>query len=385
MDRRSFLARCGASAAGGCILPRASALAFMEAALTGASVGRGEVISFEDELRDRRRPRERLYGHGLDGRYRVDLSTLSEDSLVLPNDRFYVRTRAPENLDDREPWQVRIVGEGGKDTHLGVETFREWSAPQGVHLMECSGNGLGGLISAAEWSGAPAMRALDEIELTRGAGRFLIGGVDPPAPAKSRQHEHGCSWVFTRKQLAQTGAFFATEMNGAVLPRDHGRPLRLVVPGWYGCTCVKWISEIRAVGEDEPATAQMREFAGRTLQNGVPALARDYAPAAIDLCAMPIRVEKRTTPDGAVYDVYGVIWGGERTIDRLLIRFGDDGEAVPIHNFEHETNRTWSLWRHTWSPPHSGRYTIDFEIEDPDIRARKLRRGVYRRAIVVER
>ena len=41
-------------------------------------------------------------------------------------------------------------------------------------------------------------------------------------------------------------------MNGAPLPRDHGLPVRLLMPGWYGCTCIKWVDEIRFVDETSP-------------------------------------------------------------------------------------------------------------------------------------
>ena len=62
------------------------------------------------------------------------------------------------------------------------------------------------------------------------------------------------------------------------LTPDHGAPVRLVVPNWYGCACIKWVTHVEMVPDDEPATTQMREFAARTHQNGVPARARDYQP-----------------------------------------------------------------------------------------------------------
>ena len=88
---------------------------------------------------------------------------------------------------------------------------------------------------------------------------------------------------------AATGAFLATQMNGADLPRDHGFPVRLVVPNWYGCTCIKWVSQIDIVADDEPSTTQMREFAARTHQDGMPDLARDFQSPVIDLAGADLR------------------------------------------------------------------------------------------------
>src|SRR5204862_7518096 len=104
-------------------------------------------------------------------------------------------------------------------------------------------------------------------------------------------------------------ALLATGMNGAPLPPDHGFPVRLIVPGWYGCACIKWIDRIDLVAADAPATTQMREFARRTHQNGEPALAREFTPAVIDQAAMPVRVEKWLADGRIAYRVIGVMWG----------------------------------------------------------------------------
>ena len=93
-------------------------------------------------------------------------------------------------------------------------------------------------------------------------------------------------------ELKASKAFLATEMNGESLTRDHGAPVRLVVPGWYGCVCIKWVDEVTLLGEGAATTSQMREFASRTMQQGVPELVKDYRPAFIEQAAMPIRVEK---------------------------------------------------------------------------------------------
>ncbi len=112
-------------------------------------------------------------------------------------------------------------------------------------------------------------------------------------------------------------------MNGAALTADHGAPIRLVVPNYYGCSCIKWVSRIDWVADDEPATSQMMEFSARTHQNGVPRLARDYEPPVIDLAALPIRVEQWVvTRDGRER----VVVSGRRSA------LGRDGSPRASHN-----------------------------------------------------
>ena len=260
--------------------------------------------------------------------------------------------------------------------------------PQGTVLLECSGNGRRrafGLLSAAEWSGVPLAEVLERAQVLDSATRVLISGVDRHSNVAERSA--GASWVFTFDQLAATGAFLATRMNGAPLPPDHGAPVRLVMPGWYGCTMAKWVEEIRLVGDEEPATAQMKEFAGRTHQDGVPELACDYRPGEMDQTGMPVRIEQWRVDGGSrpglEYRVVGVMWGGDRQTDAFSIRFGDDTPCEPIEAYAQTTNRTWTLWSHTWRPSRPGTYRITLNVDDPAIRTRRLDRGYYARTVEI--
>ena len=79
------------------------------------------------------------------------------------------------------------------------------------------------------------------------------GAVDVVFSALDRGVEGGVEQRYERSlPLAEalgSGAVLAYEMNGAPLPPQHGFPLRLVVPGWYGMTNVKWLTEITVVEE----------------------------------------------------------------------------------------------------------------------------------------
>lgn len=154
------------------------------------------------------------------------------------------------------------------------------------------------------------------------------------------------------------------------------------MPNWYGCTCIKWVDAITVVDDGAPATSQMREFASRTHQDGVPALARDYQPATIDQAAMPVRVEKWRGARGIVYRVVGIMWGGDRVTDKLSIRFGPGRPYVRVDLCpKQSTNQTWTIWSHAWRPGKAGPYAIALAIDDPSNRARRLAAGFYQRTI----
>jgi DMSO/TMAO reductase YedYZ molybdopterin-dependent catalytic subunit len=325
---------------------------------------------------------------GWDGRLYTDLSLVDRDRLITPNDEFYVRTRYPERADlEPRPWTLRVSGLT-EAPDLVLDDLLRHERAMGVHVLECSGNSRGshfGLMSAAEWEGIPIAAVLDALGPLPAGAQILIGGFDDHSTPSANGHSTpGASWVFTPEQLLEAGAFLGTRLNGEPLPLDHGFPARLYVPGWYGCACIKWVDHIEVVPPDAPATSQMREFASRTHQDGVPALARDYAAAQMHQAAMATRVERWTVDGERIYRVLGILWGGGRTTDGLSIRFDPDEAFVPVDVCPPmEGNETWTVWSHAWRPGRDGEHAIRCALEDPEIPTRRLDVGYYDRLITV--
>jgi DMSO/TMAO reductase YedYZ molybdopterin-dependent catalytic subunit len=322
---------------------------------------------------------------GLDGRLFTDLSEVGPDHPTIPNEKFYLRTRASSLLDNHQPWLITVTGNVQKRRTINTATMQKLSQPSGLHLMECSGNVRAahfGMLSVADWSGAPISKIFDLAGIQGASRRVLISGFDDyPEPSETSQP--GASWIFTVDELAAAKAFLAITMNGEDLSRDHGAPVRLVVPGWYGCTCIKWVNEIRLVEDDTPATSQMREFAGRTMQVGVPELAKEYLPALIEQAAMPVRIEKWSVEGKIRYRVGGIAWGGSRQCGGLEIRFNGDERFVRVDNFQQTSNEPWSFWSHAWAPTKRGIYDLQLRPTDDSIPARRLQKGYYVRSVEI--
>ena len=337
-------------------------------------------------------------GGGLDARLVTDLSLLEPDRLITPNALAYIRTECPPAAAAHQrPWTIKTSGlveaaarGQGVDVRQGTLTLDELTRAarrMGPHLFECSGNNNPanfGLMSVAEWDGVPLTAVVSRVPSSSRATGVLVSGVDHDGQ-RSADSIPGASWIFPLSSLDRLGAFIAVRMNGEPVPLDHGRPLRLVVPGWYGCAWIKWVNEVRLVGPDEPATSQMREFAGRTHQTRRHDLAREYAPAEIQTAATPVRVEKRRGPAGLEYRIVGIVWGGTKPVDRLEIRFGAADAWRPLSICPVPRTRVvWALWEYRWKPETTGLYSIGLRVPDTSVPQRRLDSDYYVRQVRIE-
>lgn len=338
------------------------------------------VVPFSDESNV---PMGQPLGSELDGRLFTDLSTLSPENSIIPTADFYIRTRTSRLLDTSKPWSIQLGGLVERPVRIALQDLEKMGRSMGVRLMECAGNFRGvhfGMLSVAEWEGVPLTEVLRTEKVQPSGARVLVSGFDQYL-GESRSSIPGASWIFTFDQLQTSRAFLATKMNGRPLTPDHGAPVRLLVPGWYGCACIKWVNEISFVADDAPATSQMQEYAARTMQNGMPALAKDYTPAGIDFAAMPIRIEKWSVQGKTKFRVVGIQWGGSRPIDGLEIQFNPEDAFQGVEDFRVSTSDLWNFWTHSWTPQRSGRYLIRLRLKDARIVARRLSSGYYMRSV----
>jgi DMSO/TMAO reductase YedYZ molybdopterin-dependent catalytic subunit len=338
----------------------------------------GRLVGIVPFLDEGSPPLDTPVGEELDGRQYAGLSHLDARRLVMPPRLLYIRTRSSRLLPAAKPWKIRFASRS-RTRDVSFDDLREQYLPRGPQLMECAGNNRAagfGLIGVCEWDGVPLSPLLDGMGFDS-RSRILVSGFDEYASKPLSPSVPGASWIFSRRDLEDSRAFLATQMEGRPLPDDHGAPVRLLAPGWYGCACIKWVNEITAVDDAAEPTSQMREYAARTMQHGMPERAADYEPATIDPAAMPVRIEKWQTDGSVSYRVAGIVWGGSPVRQDLLIRFAPDEPYVPVSRVEPPKKLPWTLWSHLWKPRHPGLYRIRLRLEDASVRTRRLDTGFY--------
>jgi len=202
-------------------------------------------------------------------------SITSLDTWITPTDRFYIRNHFSivPSLD-RSSWHLSVDGEVRQPLTLSLADILAMPSKEVVMTMECAGNsrsyvtppaeGLAfrhGAVSTARWKGVPLSHLLDSAGLKETALEVVIEGAD-----YGQEEEEGVAFDLNYRRSLPLGkachpdTLLAYEMNGQALTPDHGFPLRLMVPRWYGMASVKWLTRVNIAAQPFAGFFQQRRY-----------------------------------------------------------------------------------------------------------------------------
>ena len=160
---------------------------------------------------------------------------------------------------DGEAWSLKVGGLVNQPVNVSIDEIRKLPSRTEVVTMECAGNGralfsprsvtqpwLSEAIGTAEWTGTPLKGVLDAAGIQKEAVEILFTGVDRGI---QREEIQDYQRSLTIEEATRDEVMLVYEMNGRPLEPQHGYPLRLIVPGWYGMTSVKWLDRVEAISE----------------------------------------------------------------------------------------------------------------------------------------
>jgi len=255
-----------------------------------------------------------------------DLLVLSEEPLnaetkleqqsgtVVPAGRHYVRTHFP--IPDA-PREIQINGEVRAPRSVTLEAIRALPARTLVVTLECAGNGRKflepvvpgeqwglGAVGTAEWMGAPLHSLLGDDWLPT-AVEIVFRGADEGVP-KDLGRRIAYERSLPIEAARGNDILLAYAMNGRPIPREHGGPLRLIVPSWYGMASVKWLARITALARPFDGFFQKDRYVidGRPLR-GIEPRAVITSPA------------EGAEVGGGTLEVRGYAWSGRAPVDRV--------------------------------------------------------------------
>jgi DMSO/TMAO reductase YedYZ molybdopterin-dependent catalytic subunit len=276
---------------------------------------------------------------------------------VTPVGLHYLLIHYDVPVVEPETWRLTVRGE--RELVLGLEELRARPAAEVTVTMECAGNGRAKLdprpvsqpwlleaVGTARWRGTPLRPLLEEAGIG-GAVEVLCTGLDRGIEAEEEQ-------AFQRslplEEALRDEVLLAYEMNGAPLPPQHGFPLRLVVPGWYGMTNVKWLERIELV--ETPFAGYQNSWSYRLRQaedeEGVPLDRMQPRSLMVPPGIPEFMTRDRTVAAGEVL-LEGRAWSGHAPVGRVEVST-DGGETWDAAELEPAGEPwAWRGWSYRWN------------------------------------
>jgi DMSO/TMAO reductase YedYZ molybdopterin-dependent catalytic subunit len=329
------------------------------------------------------------------------------DSWLTPADElFYVTHYGILHNLDPSTWRVDITGLVARPQSVTLDDLKARARREVDFTIECSGDHgfpfVTGLVGNARWGGTPLAPLLEEAGLLRQAteivfwgkdsgqvtirdnGGVLSGGrtgtVEPDAEGglDLTITEHFARSMSVREALHPDN-LLCYEMNGVQLPDEHGFPLRLIAPGWYGVANVKWLTRIEVLGQRFAGRFMARDYVSiREQQHGHETVWTFNTVRHELLKSAPAKVTRRH----GRYHIMGAAWGAPIAAVEVQVDDGpwmptwlqrragmgaeaqaDDERSTPamddgsaIHRRRH--SYAWKFWHFDWGKPSSGEHKV---------------------------
>lgn len=259
---------------------------------------------------------------------------------------------------DGEAWEIAIAGRIERPRTLRLADIRALPQRTVRVTMECAGNGRAnmqrrwqsmpwgeGAVGTAEWTGTPLRHVLDAAGLREDCTEVSFTGADRGFD----RVEHDFARSLSRALALGDDVLVAHAMNGAPLLPQHGYPVRLIVPGWYGMASVKWLNRIEGLNEPFRGHQQVGTYMYRS-SPGDPGLPVTHIRVKSLMVppGIPDWYSRRRIVEAGDVQIFGRAWTGNgRGIAR--VEFSVDGswqeaslDPAPPSAY------AWRGWRATW-------------------------------------
>lgn len=281
---------------------------------------------------------------------------------VTPIGLHYLLIHFDLPLVDESSWGLDIGGRVARAMRLDLAALRGRPAVTRPVTMECAGNGRMAIhpralsqpwgdeaVGTAAWTGTPLRPLLEEAGLLDGAREVVFSALDSGI---ENSVPHRFERSLSLDEALRDDVLLVYEINGQPLSPQHGFPLRLIVPGWYGMTNVKWLTQITVVDEPFEGYQQMHSYRWRTdpADLGQP-LTRMRPRALMVPPGVPdFFTRQRTVAPGAV-ELEGRAWSGSGPIRRVEVSTDGARGWVDAVLDPQPDRYAWVRWSFGWAAP----------------------------------
>ena len=286
------------------------------------------------------------------------------DAWLTPNPLFYVRNHFPIPDIRCSTWRLSIDGLVSRERRFTLQQLKQLPRVTLPVTMECAGNNRSdlnpptpgnqfqsGAVSTAYWAGVRLSDVLKSAGIRPGAREVLFEGHDVGRPEPDASE-----MPYTRSLPIDVAlhpdTLLAYEMNGQDLPKEHGHPIRLIVPGWYGMASVKWLRRLTVLDSGYSGYFQGHKY-----------IIEDEIGQSVPLTMMGVKsligrpTEGETVSMGQVC-VTGMAWSGQERIAQVDFSSDDGATWEPADIVGPSEQYAWQKWHYSWNPAAPGSYSL---------------------------
>lgn len=283
------------------------------------------------------------------GNYRASIAVApihESDGIITPNGLFFSRSHGGTAHVDPHEFRLMINGLVEKPIVLTLDQLKQYPRVTRTHFIECPANGgqewrrpqynslqfAKGFMSCAEWTGVYIKTILKDLGLKPEALWMLAEGSD--------NSEMGRSLPIDK---VLDDAMLVWGQNGEALRPEQGYPLRLLVPGWEGNLCVKWLKRLEFGKEPWYAKEETSKYTALTPTGK--AVQHFYANEVNSTVVIPSPEKPWTNvKDGDWIEIEGLAWSGMGTVTRVDLSFDGGNNYVEANIKGLVLPKCWTRW-----------------------------------------
>ena len=286
----------------------------------------------------------------------AELPLGEQRGVITPNELFYLRNRFHFPQLDPVTWTLAVGRENETPVELTFDDLLSMPSRTLLATMECAGNGRTGIhppaegetwqwgaVSTAEWTGVPLVDVLHAAGIEGGAREVVAEGADG-GEVEERPDRTPFVRSLPLDKALHPDTLLAYAMNGAALPVEHGFPLRLVVPGWYGMASVKWLIRLTATTTAFRGYFQVDRYV-------MPPGEGESEPrplTEVGVRSLILRPRPGEVLSPGTHRLQGVAWSGSGSVESVEVsvdggvNWSSAAWTSPDHRY------AWRRWEYLW-------------------------------------
>jgi len=307
-------------------------------------------------------------------------------SWITPGDQLYSVSHYGTPEVDLARWRLEITGLVKNSKTFSLADIKARKRRTVTATLECSGNssspGFMGAIGNIRWTGTPLAPLLKQCQpLDRASESVFFGADEKVEKIRDKDYlQNFARSLSLRDVMPHDDSLLAYGISGGRLETTQGAPLRLIVPGWFGITWVKWLTRIELLDRRYMSKYMAREYVTiRGEERDGKTIWRETSVGPTDVKSVVARVARRR--DGSLR-VSGAAWTDGAPLPRVELKI-DDGNWTPVElDRKQGAKYAWTFWSYNWRNAAPGDHTLvsrasDVEgrlqpsAEDPEIKMKR--------------